>query len=234
MKLVTRRQWGARPPTCRTALSDKAITGIAVHYTASNADMVSSHADCAKRFKAIQAYHMSPGGHDPTMPWCDIAYNFGFCHHGYIFEGRGWHSRSAAQGTNDGNDHYIAIVFLGADKSGRDDVTPVGRQALSDFINFAMKTEYKKTLTVKPHNFFHSTGCPGDELEAYIKLGGWKIDKPSKWPFANVPKGFWKWNAWRLDGRLSPRPTGLPPKGSPIYVKFYAWARKYDAYVKKS
>jgi hypothetical protein len=237
MNLVTRKQWGARPPTCHTPLPSSQLTGIAVHYSAANSDEQISHWKCLERVRGIQNFHMSPAAGGGEGPWCDIAYNFLFCKHGYVFEGRGYETRSAAQGTNAGNDHYIAICFLGDDSKGRDDVTPAGRKALSDFINTTL-ARYGKRLTVKPHSFFHSTGCPGDELRAYIKLEGWKTETKvnPKWPFKNVPPGFWVWNDWRINGRPlgTPRPTGngLPIYGSVKWAKYWYWARKYDAYVK--
>lgn len=167
MHLITRKQWRAAPPTAVTHIGS--VHGIAVHYSASRADETDSHAQCHVRVKAIQRYHMSPGGHDPTMPWADIAYNFLLCRHGYVFEGRGWGVRSAAQGTNDGNDHYHAICFLGNDKEGRDDVTTHGRQALAAFVHASL-VHYPNAHRLRPHNSFHSTGCPGAELERYLKV----------------------------------------------------------------
>lgn len=53
------------------------------------------------------------------------------CHHGYRFTGRGLGVRSAAQGTNAGNDSFHAVCFLGADREGRADVTPEAKAAIA-------------------------------------------------------------------------------------------------------
>ena len=173
-KIVTRAEWGARPPTDRTAIGT--VDGVAVHYSASNADEQALHRNCAARVRAIQNYHMSPGG-DPTKPWADIAYNFLVCKHGYVFVGRGWGTRSAAQGTNDGNAHFHAVCFLGDDTAGRDDVTAIGRDALARVILNAY-LRYPDGRQLRPHSFFHSTGCPGNDLRAFIVHLARALDLP--------------------------------------------------------
>jgi hypothetical protein len=159
--LVTRKQWGARDPSCVTKLKRSQVKGVAVHYTASNADEQADHKNCAARVRGIQNYHMG------TKGWCDIAYNFVVCKHGSIFVGRGWWNRSAAQGTNSGNDSYIAVCFLGDDTKGRDDVTQAGRAAyLRVFARFGVW--YLRKPELRPHSSFTSTSCPGDELRRWI------------------------------------------------------------------
>jgi hypothetical protein len=101
--------------------------------------------------------------------WSDIAYSYLVCKHGHIFEGRGLGIRTAAQGTNSGNTSYHAVCFLGDDSKNRDDVTDAGRNALADAID--MCNGWGNGKEVRPHSFFHSTGCPGDQLRAWITQG---------------------------------------------------------------
>lgn len=160
MKLVTRKEWGARSakpgrPKLGTPL------GVAVHYSAANSDEQQGHEHCAARVRAIQAFHMD------TRGWLDIAYSFLFCKHGFVFEGRGWNLRPASQGTNAGNDHYHSICFLGDDSTKRDDLTPDGRRALATFL-LAAGERYPKARAVKPHSTFTDTACPGNELRQFI------------------------------------------------------------------
>jgi hypothetical protein len=159
--LVYRKTWGARPPDCTTALKRNQVKGIAVHYSASNADEQSSHRNCASRVRGIQRYHMD------TQGWCDIAYSFVICKHGYIYVARGWFNRTAAQGTNDGNDQYLACCFLGDDTANRDDVTDAGRDA---FLRVFKRFEYHygRKPYLRPHSHFSATSCPGDELRRWI------------------------------------------------------------------
>ena len=218
MKIITRKQWGALEPESITPLFAYNISGIAVHYSAAYADELG---DPYQRVRAIQKYHMGPG-HDPTMPWSDIAYNFLFSRDGLIFEGRGWNKRSAAQGTKNGNDHFIAICFLGTDKDNRDDVTSQGRVALSDFINYAMWAQFKKPLEVQPHNFFHSTECPGDELRSYIQAKGWKHENKS-----GLPSWYWTWVQWRLGESkfkgYGKRNKNVKPTSIPKKIPYNVW-----------
>lgn len=169
MKIVTRAEWGAKPFTCSEALPP--VDTLVVHYTASDADEQAAHANCAARVKGIQAFHMSSTPSDPTKPWCDIAYNFLVCKHGYIFEGRGWDRKSGA--TGDANSHTIAFCFLGDDTSGKDDVTFDGRSAFGQLMRTA-SSRLSGSQVAKGHRDFMSTTCPGDELYAWVKTGRWK------------------------------------------------------------
>lgn len=213
MRVVSRIQWGARKPTCVTPLRT-GLWGDAIHYSAADADEQADHANCAARVKGIQDYHMN------TKGWCDIAYNHLICAHGYVFTGRGYGVRSAANGTNEGNSRYFAICLLCNDDSGEREITPAVQQALID-----LRKEYlKRYVTAKDtvgHRDIVSTSCPGDEAYAFIKsrsfeasLHAGRLPGPSP-----KPKWFWRWGDWVLAGRPLPRPSGLPQP-----VPQWAWA----------
>lgn len=204
--MVTRSQWLARPPKAVTPLVPSQVRGVAVHYTAMDADRVEDHHDCAARVRGIQRFHMDSRG------WNDIAYNYLVCQHGYVFEGRGRGIRSAGQGTNDGNSGYYAVCFLGADLPGRDDVTPAGRDALGSLIRSLPHDD------VQPHSYFHQTSCPGNELRGWIDVGGYLLAKP--WPVP-LPQWVWAWMAWKLAGS----PKGKRPKDAPWFIPPWAWVR---------
>jgi hypothetical protein len=89
------------------------------------------------------------------------------CRHGYAFVGRGFGVRTAANGTNESNDHYFAVCFLGDDSKGRADVTPEARRALQQLIA-EYRRRYPRARQVRPHSDFVATQCPGDELRALI------------------------------------------------------------------
>jgi N-acetylmuramoyl-L-alanine amidase len=89
------------------------------------------------------------------------------CRHGYVFVGRGFGVRSAANGTNFANDHYFAVCFLGDDSAGRADVTPEARRALDQLIA-EYRRRYPRARQVRPHSDFVATACPGDELRRLI------------------------------------------------------------------
>jgi hypothetical protein len=163
MNLVTRAQWGARPAKHREALVKSAQHGTACHYSAADADEQADHANCAKRVRAIQDFHMDGRG------WADIAYSYLACKHGYVYEGRGRGVRTAAQGTNAGNDAWHAVCFLGDDTADRDDVTDAGREAIEAAVRWC--NLWSGATEVRPHSWFHATACPGDDLRGWIERG---------------------------------------------------------------
>ena len=66
-----------------------------------------AHDKCAGKVRSIQGFHRDSRG------WADIAYNAVVCPHGYVFEGRGVHTKSAANGSTQANDDWYAVCYLG-------------------------------------------------------------------------------------------------------------------------
>lgn len=95
--------------------------------------------------------------------WADIAYNWGFCIHGVIFEGRGWGIRSAAFGNNDCNASLIAACFIGGDDKNKADVTPEAWSALWWLYDELQRITPGADIR-KGHRDCKATQCPGDEL----------------------------------------------------------------------
>jgi N-acetylmuramoyl-L-alanine amidase len=171
MRLVKRREWGARRARGRERLDPAQVRGVALHYSAMNADERPDHRECAGRVRAMQRFHMEQRG------WLDVAYNHIACVHGYVFVGRGFGVRSAANGTKPANDRYFAVCFLGDDTKGRADVTPAAFAALGDLLR-SYDRRVPRLLRVRPHSDFVATPCPGDELRAYIKRKAWVSTRP--------------------------------------------------------
>ena len=165
VRLITRSDWGARRPKEVTPLPKSDAKGCAVHYSASSG-IPRTHAECYASVRSIQTFHMN------TRGWNDIAYNWLFCNHGYVFRGRGLWVRTAAQGTNACNNKYFAACYLGND-TNRVDVTPAGRKALLALLLWLDRQIPGGKMRVRPHSDFTSTSCPGDELRALIKASGW-------------------------------------------------------------
>jgi N-acetylmuramoyl-L-alanine amidase len=132
-----------------------------------DSDEQADHRNCAGRVRNIQRYHQDEKG------WLDIAYSHVVCRHGYVFVGRGYGIRTAANGTKRANDNYFAICFLGDDSEKRDDVTPAARRALGELI-LDYQRRYPRALHVRPHSLFVRTACPGAELQAYIDRRAWR------------------------------------------------------------
>ncbi len=165
MDVVTRKEWGARPPKRRDLLSPNAIRELVAHYSASAADEQALHVRCPGRVLGIQRFHMSPDPRDPTKPWSDIAYNWIVCRHGAIFRGRGWPVRSAATGPANG--FTVAVCFLGNDAEGRQDVTLAAQAAILTVLNF-VERHTSNAVVLAGHRDHMRTECPGDELYSWL------------------------------------------------------------------
>lgn len=156
---VNRAGWGARPPNG----SGNSLTGngkgYALHWE--GPEMGSrSHGECDNLMRSIQNYHMD------TQGWSDIAYNLAVCEHGYIFEGRGEHKGSGANGTSDANHNYQSICAL----VGENDPQPTALlDGIADAV--AMIRSWGAGSAQKGHRDFVSTACPGNALYNHMKDG---------------------------------------------------------------
>lgn len=170
MKYESRAEWGARPARSHTALRKARLKGMAVHYSAADSSL-DTHDKCERRVQGIQNYHMD------TKRWADIAYSWLVCRHGIIFEGRGWGVRTAANGTDAGNDAFHAVCYLDDDGPSTD-LTAAAAAAMGEVVRTGMARGLG--TEVRPHSWFKKTGCPGDELRAWIAASGWTQSAPSQ------------------------------------------------------
>jgi hypothetical protein len=149
----TRKQLKLRAPKSRSTNVSPEDGGVAVHWGGPG-NSPKDHEKCEERWRAWQNFHMD------GRKWVDIAYNFGFCNHGYVLAGRGYGVRSAGQGTNDGNDMFMAACFVGGEDG------PVANVHAIDALKWII-AECRRLgagQEVRPHYYFHSTGCPGARL----------------------------------------------------------------------
>jgi hypothetical protein len=153
--LVTRAEWGARPPDSTTGLSVDTDTD---HWGGPGFGAAFPHSSCATKVRAWQNFHMDSRG------WTDIAYNAVACPHGYLFEGRGRGRRSAANGTNDGNSGSYATCYLG----GEGDVfTDDAKRAMRASGNWLTRAGSRRL----GHRDWKSTACPGDTIYGWVHAG---------------------------------------------------------------
>lgn len=151
-RLVTRAQWGARAPQGRMSFAPS--FGTTGHY--SEVAAAANHLSCASQVRAIQDYHMDHHG------WSDIAYSDLACQHGWVFEGRGRGWRTAANGTNDGNDRAHAVCALLA--AGQSPTSALIDAMVDSAIWLNTPTGYGDDWNV--HSDWKPTGCPGDPLRS--------------------------------------------------------------------
>lgn len=157
---VSRAQWGARAPRNVSTNVTPKNGGVAVHYNGPKIGITpnSPHSRCVSAVKNMQRYHMDGN------KWADIAYNWLACQHGYVFQGRGYGVRSAAQGTNSGNQNYLAVQGV----LGEGDTPSADMIAAIEWVIVGARGN-GAGHHVKPHSAITSTACPGNPLRSHTK-----------------------------------------------------------------
>lgn len=162
----SRSDWGARPR--RSASTRTAFEGLTAHWAGPSPfrNAVYDHNRCATIWRGFQAYHLSKG-------WADIAYSSGVCLHGHRYEGRGPRVRTAANGTNSGNYRSGAVCLIAG--TG-DNLTDAAKLAYLDEVQrFGLPLKWA-------HSDWKSTGCPGDQLRAWVHAGAPSPSRPAPPP----------------------------------------------------
>ena len=166
MKLVTRVEAGLRPP--KKVYPANMVNPSTGHWNGPNVTVhgqtTFDHSRCAAVWRGVQAFHMDSRG------WNDIAYNFGICQHGYVFEGRGLNVRNGANGTNEGNKtSHCLMMMAGPDNP----FNAAEKAAFRDCVKY-VSDHTNAPYSAIGHRDWHSTDCPGDARYAWIK-GGMKL-----------------------------------------------------------
>ena len=184
----TRTQLGLSSPKSASRNITPARGGVAVHYGGGRQGITegTNHARCESLWRGWQSFHKNGRG------WADIAYTGGFCQHGYAFAGRGAGVRTAANGTNTGNQYYYAVVFLG----GAGDVPSDDAVAALKWWVATLRKSGAGDRVVGHRDLF-STACPGEHLLRVARsLDRRRVDVsdgPDPLPVPAVP----------VDGRLN-------------------------------
>lgn len=153
---VSRSEWGARPP--RSISTNIAPSSCTAHYGGGPVwnGAIGDHSVCAGVVRSWQNFHMDGRG------WSDIAYNMVACPHDYVFQGRGHGVRSAANGSNAGNQSSYAICYLGGEA---DPLTDGGKRA------FRYAAQVLGQPLSKVHSDWFATSCPGDQVRSWVRAG---------------------------------------------------------------
>lgn len=158
MKLVTRSQWGARSRSIPSNITPSG--GVTIHYVGGPVH-ISSHSQCDNRVRGIQSHHINGNG------WADIAYTALVCPHGYVYVGRGPNRRTAANGTNSGNQYWYAVCAL---IGGSQKPTAAMVQGITDAVAWLRRTGGAGN-DVNGHRDHLPTSCPGNPLYAMVRNG---------------------------------------------------------------
>lgn len=148
-KFYSRAELGMMSPRSVSRNITPQNGGAAIHY-GGGAQGISSESVARARWIAWQRYHMV------TRGWADIAYTAGFDNWGNVYAGRGLGVRTAANGTNHGNQNYLAFVWIGGGNE-------VPSRAAYDALDWLVQNarSHGAGLRVRPHSAFRSTSCPG-------------------------------------------------------------------------
>lgn len=154
--LHSRAEVGLRPP--RSISRRITAEGITVHYGGESPwrGGVFDHNRCPSIWRAWQDFHMDGRG------WADVAYTSGVCPHGHRFEGRGAGVRTAAQGTNAGNQRSLAVVYI----AGEGDALTLEAQHA-----FADEQDRLRQPLRWTHDDWHGTACPGVPMRQWAAAG---------------------------------------------------------------
>jgi hypothetical protein len=185
-----------------------------------------SHEQCERIWRNWQNYHMDTHG------WVDIAYTTAFCNHGYALAGRGYGTRTAANGTNTGNQNYYAFVWIGGEGNV---ATPEAVAALEWLIRDARQNG--AGTEVRHHGYFTGSACPGPffrtesaRLHNKTITGGGTVTPPPVTPVTPLPEKEEEMNdadrkfvqdtiRAELDRALGGAPIGWTPRGAEERVR---------------
>ena len=141
----------------RTLSSNITPQGVTAHYGGPSPwrGFRTDHNRCPAIVRSWHAYHLSKG-------WSGLAYSAVVCPHGTIYKGRWRGKRTAANGTNDGNQRSYAVCYLAGDN---DPVTEPAKRAFHDAAH-ALGQPLRWN-----HAEWKSTSCAGDPIRAWQRAG---------------------------------------------------------------
>jgi peptidoglycan hydrolase-like protein with peptidoglycan-binding domain len=111
----TRAEVGLVAPASRPRLPGP-VRGCTAHWNGPAFRLAGQpHSACQAAWRVVQRFHMGRNHPDPLSTgrhWQDLAYTFAVCHHMIAMDGRGEGVRTAANGTNAGNNSWYACFFM--------------------------------------------------------------------------------------------------------------------------
>lgn len=167
VEYLPRSAWGARAPEGGPGnLDPDEVEGAALHWPGMGARRLFKAADVAEALRGWQDYHMRVRG------WSDIAYQVAVDQAGRAWTLRGLRTQSGANGNQDVNERYGAILLVvGTGEEPTPALIATTAAVLADF-----RRIYPHGTAVKPHSAVRPAGtdCPGDEVRALIEAGAFE------------------------------------------------------------
>jgi hypothetical protein len=168
---LPRSAWNARPARSGPGLlTVSRVEGVVIHWPGMGDRRLSSQAAIAAALRGWQDYHMDV--HD----WSDIAYQVAVDQAGRAWDLRGLWTQSGANGDNDVNERYGAILLvLGTGEHPTPAMIATTRAVVDDF-----RELYPRGTAIRPHSAVRPepTDCPGDLARELIAHGAFDPDAP--------------------------------------------------------
>ncbi|MFI6681864.1 peptidoglycan recognition family protein [Kribbella sp. NPDC050470] len=162
---LPRSAWNARPPNGGPgSLTVSRVQGAVIHWPGTSSKTpITSKTGVASALRGWQNYHMDSRG------WSDIAYQVAVDQEGRAWTLRGLRTQSGANGNEDLNERYGAILLIliaGEQPSAKMKATV--RAVIADF-----RKIYPKGTAIRPHSAVRPDGtdCPGTPARAAIARG---------------------------------------------------------------
>lgn len=164
----TRAQIGLRPPLARYKLDPTDVEGVALHWPATTTRYTTVKAVMAG-LRAWQAYHMDTHG------WSDIAYQIAVDQAGNWYQLRGLRHRSGANGDDEVNSRYGAILLVVAEA---EEPTPAMIATVNERLG-RFKHLFPREHLVVGHNDVRPepTACPGPAINQLLDDGAFHPTK---------------------------------------------------------
>lgn len=162
MLLVRRAAYGL--PATSPAARITRTRGVKIHYLGTRYDS-RSHDRCDDYVRGIRASHLA----NKKEGYVDIAYSAVVCEHGTVYEGRGPHRKTGANGNSTLNGaHYAVCALLGSSGLTTPPTAMLG--GLRDAIDW-LRDAGDAGHEIRGHKDGHATACPGAALYAWVKNG---------------------------------------------------------------
>lgn len=162
---LPRSAWNARSPNDGPGtLTVSRVEGAVIHWPGTGStSVIHSKAAVASALRGWQNYHMD------TRGWSDIAYQVAVDQAGRAWTLRGLRTQSGANGNNDLNERYGAILLvLVTGEQPTAALKATTRAVIADFRHL-----YPRGTAIRPHSAVRpgGTDCPGPAARAAIARG---------------------------------------------------------------
>lgn len=168
MTHYSRTDWGARPARAKYPLDPGDVVGIALHWPGITSRLTTPNA-VHRSLQAWQRLHMDARG------WSDIAYQVAIDQAGNTYRLRGLRFRSGANGDDDVNRRYGALLLVVAE--GEKPTEELIRAVRGRVAAFQERFPHARRVVGHQDVRPEPTACPGPALMRLIEAGAFTPKK---------------------------------------------------------